>query len=205
MHPKMPTDCRTGLAAVQHCPERHQSHYRERNGQPEGDGHNPPPPALFFDLIRPVQAGHHGPSAVQSRPGCTCRGPQRTSPDHSSRIQFISGFRYQCRRSPGHDLLKGIEEHLTQFRSGAGECIQQKKQQQNGREHTQEIIESEPGRLSEDFILPAAATRSFRQLPPGKAAEAPQISHSPSLSTNMRFGNVNPGGPDLPKTREALV
>jgi hypothetical protein len=82
-------------------------------------------------------------------------------------------------------LLEGIKQRVAQLGSGATEGIQEKEQQQDGREYAQEIIESEPGCLSEDFILPAAATRSFHQLRPRKPAQAPQISHGSSLSATM--------------------
>jgi hypothetical protein len=42
-----------------------------------------------------------------------------TGSDNGSRVQFTSGFRYQCRCFPRHDLLKGIEERVTQLRAGA--------------------------------------------------------------------------------------
>jgi hypothetical protein len=114
---------------------------------------------------------------AQAAPKAAHKG---ASPDSGSRVQFTNGFRYQRRRFPGHDLLKGIEEGVTQFRSRTGERIQQYKQQQKGGEYAQEIIEREPSCLSEDFILPALATCSFRQLPPRKSSETPQIGHGSS-------------------------
>jgi hypothetical protein len=56
------------------------------------------------------------------------------TPTQSDPMGVSNGFRNQRRHFPRRDLLKRIEKRVTQLRSGTGERIHQKKQQQKGRE-----------------------------------------------------------------------